>query len=320
MHILKVFFYNVLPVFMVVGLGALFQRAFKPNIRMMSKLGFYFLLPGFVFVLIYEHPFRMESGKMFLAAMLLMFLFIAFSWGICKICGSSRSFTAAFMNSTVFFNAGNMGFPLMTLIFTGAPYVTPEGVPLLNVALGIYVSLWLSQTIGVNLVAFIIAGSAERSFKEGVLHVLRLPAMYAIFLAFGLRMIKVDVGATPFWPALVTLKNGYIVIVLMTLGGQLARTTWSFRNMPVYYASLFRLLFSPLLALGLVFLMGFSGLSAQLLCVAAALPSAAMSALIAVEYDLCPDFAASTVMSTTLLSAFTLPVVVVLAQMVFPVI
>ena len=80
-------------------------------------------------------------------------------------------------------------------------------------------------------------------------------------------------------------------------------------------ATLFlRLCIGPLLGLAFVLLLGFKGDLAQALVVSTSFPTAVNSALLAMEYDNEPDFAASVVFYSTLVSAVTVSVVIYLVK------
>jgi len=317
-HVFQVFLFNVFPVFAIVGAGILFARLYDPDLRSLSKLVFFFLLPPFVFVLLYERSVSMESGKAFLFGLLLTLLL----WGggvlFSRWRGYPRELEASFASTVMFSNAGNVGIPLAILVFSSPPFLVGESTPWLDQALTVHMMVWLVQNLGLNTLGFAIAGSARSSWKSGLLRVFQMPVVYAVLLAFCAKALPFHLQSFPLWSSLLSLRDAYVGITLLTLGVQLYRTQWSFRNRPMYYATFFRLLLSPALGFALILLMGFSGIAAQVLFISSALPTAVVTALIAVEYDLHPDFAASTVMCSTIFSAVTLPLTVVLGQFFFP--
>ena len=319
MQVFQVFLFNVFPVFAIVGAGILFARLYDPDLRSLSKLVFFFLLPPFVFVLLYERSVSLESRrKAFLFGVLLTF----FLWGggvfFSRWRGYPRELEATFASTVMFSNAGNMGIPLAILVFSSSPFVVGEMTPWLDEALTIHMMVWLVQNLGLNTLGFAMAGSARSSWKSGMLRVFQMPVIYAVLLAFLAKALPFQLQVLPLWPTLLSLQDAYVGVTLLTLGVQLHRTQWSLRNRPMYYATFFRLLLSPALGFLLILLMGFSGIAAQVLFISSALPTAVVTALIAVEYDLHPDFAASTVMCSTIFSAVTLPLTVVLSQIFFP--
>src|SRR5699024_6911841 len=102
-----------------------------------------------------------------------------------------------------------------------------------------------------------------------------------------------------------------------TLGAQVAqlKLTSSLRN--VYFSMLLRLLISPLVALGLIFLFGMSGVTAQALLIASSMPTVVNSAVIAQEYKNYTDMAAQIVLFSTAASAFTVSLVIFVAWVMF---
>jgi predicted permease len=67
-----------------------------------------------------------------------------------------------------------------------------------------------------------------------------------------------------------------------------------------------RLIASPLIAIALSALFGFYGSARQAAILEAAMPTAVTTTVLATEYDLEPGFVTSVVLTTTLLSPFTL--------------
>src|SRR5699024_7635598 len=106
-------------------------------------------------------------------------------------------------------------------------------------------------------------------------------------------------------------------IALLTLGAQVAqlKLTSSLRN--VCFSMILRLLVSPLVALGLIFLFGMSGVTAQALLIASSMPTAVNSAVIAQEYKNYPEMAAQIVLFSTVASAFTVSLVIFVARVMF---
>ena len=102
------------------------------------------------------------------------------------------------------------------------------------------------------------------------------------------------------WPAVRYASNALVPIALITLGVQLAKTSFEFRNKDVYISNFIRLVGGPLIALAFIYLFGMKGIMAQTIMISSAVPTAVNSALIAVETDNHPDFASQVVMSSTL--------------------
>ena len=103
-------------------------------------------------------------------------------------------------------------------------------------------------------------------------------------------------------------------VAIFTLGAQLADTRIQLKSIAVYVPVLLRLVISPMVGFLLITLLGIDGLMAQVLLIGSASPSAVNSLLLAIEFDADPEFASQTVFLTTLLSAITVSVVIMIAQ------
>src|SRR5690625_1204831 len=108
-----------------------------------------------------------------------------------------------------------------------------------------------------------------------------------------------------------------IALALFTLGAQVAQLKLTSGLSTVYVSLVLRLLVGPLVALGLIFIFGINGITAQALLIASAMPSAVNTAVIAQEYENHPDLAAQIVLFSTLASAFTVSFVIYVARLLF---
>jgi predicted permease len=97
--------------------------------------------------------------------------------------------------------------------------------------------------------------------------------------------------------------------MLIALGAQLAAAGRPKFSGDLVWSSVARLVGAPLIALALAALFGFSGLERAVGVIQAAMPTAVLASIIAVENDLLPDFVISAVLVSTLLSLLTLTVV-----------
>ncbi len=102
------------------------------------------------------------------------------------------------------------------------------------------------------------------------------------------------------------LADGLIPIALLTPGVQLSRSRSGRNLVPLGAVGIARLVFSPLLAFGLVLLFGFGAPEFSLLIVAAALPVAVNTFILTAEYGRDAGLASQAVFWTTLASAGTL--------------
>ena len=139
--------------------------------------------------------------------------------------------------------------------------------------------------------------------------ILFMPMTLAMLAAVGMRAL-----ALPAWkPVMLSfqvLAQGFVPLALLTLGVQLANTRIKLAALDVGLSSALRLLLAPVLAWGLVRLWGIGGVAAQVFIICSAAPSAVNTVLLAIEFGGDPEFASQSVLTSTLLSALTVPVVI----------
>ncbi len=306
---------NIVPIFVLIILGYWLGRKFELDVFTLSKLNFYVFVPAFILVNLYttEIPLQMVQVPVF--ALSLMVLNFAVSSAVAKVRRYDMGMASAFKNSIMFYNSGNIGLPLITLVFSNPPFAETG---FLSTAVTAQILVLMILNVTMNTVGFFNAGRATMRWQDSVLKVLTMPVIYAIPAAFFFKAVPYDLTDAIVWPALAYAREGLISVALLTLGAQLSRTTLRVTNAEVYVAAGVRLLGGPVMAWGLLQIMGIGGVLAQALMISSAVPTAVNSALIAVEMNNEPGFASQVVMVSTLCSAVTLTLVIYGAQLLFP--
>lgn len=105
-----------------------------------------------------------------------------------------------------------------------------------------------------------------------------------------------------------------IPLATFTLGVQLANTSISFKAPKVYLSNAIRLLVSPVIAYFITLLLGVDGVTAQVMIISAAAPTAVATALVAIEFNNEPEFASHAVFSATVFSSLTVTLVIYLVM------
>lgn len=320
---LTIFFHilghNIIPIFTLIVLGFILSKKFDIDIRSLSKLNFYLLVPAFIFVNLYTTTISLDMLKVLYCSVLLMISNDMIGRMIAKIRHYDVGMTNAFKNSIMFNNSGNIGLSLIILVFSSAPFVVDGKTPYLNEAITAQIIILVFQNITTNTLGFYNAGRASLKAKDSIKKVLSMPAIYAIPLAIILKSIDFDFTATIIWPVLDYLRNAFVPMVLITLGVQLSKTKFDLRNIDVHISAFTRLIIGPILTTLFIYIVGFTGVVAQTLFIAYAVPTAVNTALIAVECDSCQDFASQAVMVSTLFSGVTLTLAIYIARVIFPV-
>ena len=296
----------ILPLFFLVGLGALLHRIFHFDMNTLSKLNVYVLLPAVGFTNIYES--NMNGDVLFgvLAFLLLQNgVLIAISTVMAKLMKLDRSLAATFQNTIVLNNSGNFGIPVSQLVFHQQP---------LGLSIQIVVTIFqnfLTNTYGV----FNFLSASEKKGKVTA-EFLKNPIIYALLLGLLFRSLHIPVPSF-IWNPLQNVANAFLAIALLTLGAQVAYI--NLRQLPrLLYLSVFsRLLLSPALAAVIIFALHLEGVTAQALLIASSYPCSRNTALYALEYGHHPDYAAQAVFVSTLLSSVTVTMIVYLSKILF---
>jgi predicted permease len=310
---------NIAPIFIIIALGFGLSKKFDFNIYTLSKMNFYLFTPAFIFVNLYTADLDLKLFNVLFFCIISLVINDLLARIIARIRKYDIGLTNAFKNSIMFNNSGNIGLSLITLVFSSAPFVIDGKTPYLGQAIAAQIIILVFMNLTINTIGFYNAGRATMNIKDSIRQIFSLPSIYAIPLALLFKYMQVDVTTTPLWPALVYIKNGLVPISLITLGVQLSKTEFKFRDVNVYIAVFARLILGPILTLIFIYLMNFSGVVAQTILIAYSVPTAVNTALIAVECDNNKEFSSQMVMVSTVFSAITLTLAIYAARILFPV-
>ena len=312
--------HNILPIIAIVGIGFLLGKIFTMDVKTLSKVQFYAFVPVFTFYQIYTTDLPDNIGWVLVFVLSLMACNFLLSLILGRIRRYKRSMQAASINSLIFYNSGNIGIPVITLVFSGVPFLVDGQTPYLATALAIQVTVLVLQNFGCNVFGFYIAGAGKKmSVKEAVKSVVQMPTLYSVPLAFIFKyLIKYDLTEFPLWTSLTYLKDGLVPMALITLGVQLSHTKISHPSLDVGISVALRLFGGPALAILLCSLFRFDPLTCQVLMISSGVPTALNTALIAAEKDNEPRFASQAVLFSTILCPISLTLMVYAAQIFFP--
>jgi predicted permease len=303
---LTIFLDNIAPLFLIVLIGWMLAKKFSIDIYTLTKINIYIFVPALVFVKIAETKITRDLLKGFFFTLFLMFVMSLIVGVVSRLRKNNPSVSRAMKNGVLFYNSGNMGLPLIMLIFNELPQ-----------AVSVQIMVMLAQNLTTNTLGLYNANRGNTDVKGSLLQVLKTPSIYAVIVGFFFKLLKVDLSQFFLWPAFSFLSNGLVPIALLTLGIQLSMVKMDFRNKDVYLTSFIRLIGGPVIAFLLISLFRMEGIMAQVLLISSAVPTAVNTALLAVEYHNEPEFASQVVLTATILSVFTLPIVIYLAQWLF---
>ncbi|MNI36113.1 Membrane transport protein [compost metagenome] len=303
------FFYilyqNILPLTIMIAIGAVMYRIFKLDIKTLSKLNFYVFSPVLVFVKLYESTLSyavmiqvIAFFILFLAAIVLMVEVVI---RIKRYQGGMKS---AMRNSVIFYNSANYAIPLNQMVFVGDSFT-----------LSIQIIIMMFQSLIPNTYGVYSVNAHKSNLKDIFKTIIGMPVIYAIPLAIVLRMLHAPIPEPVNIP-LQYIVNGFMVTALITLGVQLGSMKWNFDFSSVILSNFLRLCMGPVIGFLIVWALGIEGIMAKALILSCAVPTSLSSVLLAVEYDNEPEFSAQAVFTSTILSMFTVTLVIYLLQFV----
>jgi predicted permease len=195
-------------------------------------------------------------------------------------------------------NTGNMGVPICLFAY---------GTQGLGIASAVAsVIILFHFTLGVFL--------AKKKFSFDIL--IKSPPVYAIIVSVFFLFFEIK---TPLFLENTTFLLTYatIFLVLMSLGIALTRFKFSFRDSIIF--SFLRVIIGPLIGFGVICYFDLSGFPAGVLLIQSAMPSAILNYLVGSMYSpkKIVDSIASTIVTSTLMSFITIPIVVFFALRYF---
>jgi malate permease and related proteins len=281
----------LLPIFAIVGIGYVYARKCKPDMRTANHLNMDVFVPALVFYALAGKPLDLGSyGPLSLAALIVVLGSGLLAWPIARM---MRFQSKTFIPPMMFNNSGNIGLPLAVLAWGEA--ALPAAIVLFMVENTLHFSLgarWLDPHATLS-------------------RLWRVPVVAAAILGLAFNL-----GEISLWSPLLTSIRmvGEIAVPLMlfSLGVRLATTALGQWRIGVTGA-LTCPLSGLLLALVGIYGFGLTGRDAQMLLVFGALPPAVLNFLFSERYQQEPDQVASIVLLGNLASLFFLPLALFLA-------
>jgi predicted permease len=287
-----IFANNLIPIFVVAAAGFAFGRFLQPDIKTVSRLAFYVFTPCLVFASLTQT--EVSGGDFwrmagFTAATLICLGLAAAGAGLAL--RLDRATLVGLVVVTMFGNGGNYGLPVVLFAFG-------------ETALSFAVVFYLTGSIFAYTVGVLIASSGHASPRQALAGVLKVPAIYALLLAGLVNLFGWEVPL-PLARPLDLLSRAAVPAMMLVLGLQLAQARVPQRLGLVTGAAVFQLLIGPVVGLLLAPVFGLTGPARQAAVLEAAMPTAVITTILAVEYQIDPAFVTGVVVLTTLLSPLT---------------
>ena len=297
---LATIFINVItPVFALVIIGYAAAPRLGLDARTLTRYAYYILIPALVFNVIASAEIELGlATQMVVFALVVHIALAAVGWGVARLLRRSEEMVAAYILIAIFGNVGNFGLPIIEFRL-GPEAFTAATVYFLAI-------MTISFIIGVAAVNLPQGGGLKAT-----LAVFKTPALIALVPALLVNIY--DVQPPLFLDRIIgLLAAATIPTMLVTLGVQLSGLQNFNFTADVIITSAIRLLGGPALAIILAIPFGLTGIPRGAGIFQAAMPAAVLTAIIAMEYDLLPDFVTTTVLFSTLASVITLTLVLTL--------
>ena len=276
------------PVFSIIGLGLFFARWQKsPDIRFVTEFITYIAAPALVFYSLLDKALTYDNFYPILASS-----FVVAMLGIIFGSAAARKLAAGSPAATLtvaFMNSGNMGLPIAYFAFG------KEGLAAATI-------FFVAMSIVHYTVGSVIAGGKGK-LKEALL----LPLTPAAIAAILLNRVQVSLPLVIERPVEL-LAHTAIPLMLFTLGVRLSTIKAYDKSTSLTLGAL-RFLFGLIAGLGCVYGFGLQGIPAYIVIVQATMPPAIFNFILCEKFGKRPELAASTILAGTILSVFTVPLV-----------
>jgi predicted permease len=289
----SIFADDILPIFLVAAAGFLLARHTGAQVKTLSAVSFNVLSPCLVFDQLVQS--RIDSSvfwRMFVFCILLTTIMGLVAWLASAPLRLNRQTFTSFLLVVMFSNSGNYALPVALFAF-GREALAYASVYFVASAVVTY-------TVGVG-----VAASGHGHVWRALGGIVRVPALWAVGAA-GLIMATHTAVPLAVLRPVTLLSEAAIPVMLLILGIQLERAAMPQRPGAVGLAVALSLLVGPLAGIGLTMVLGLTGLARQVAIVGASMPAAVITTVLALEFDLDPSFATGAVFLSTLLSPFTL--------------
>ncbi|MEH7491436.1 AEC family transporter [Neobacillus niacini] len=304
-EIFATLFNVIIPLSIPVIAGALLSRYGKLEIKPLLNFALYYITPFLIFDTLMEARLSPEDIYLTLAYSLLNLILLAVVANFLgKLLKLPSNDIAGLTLISSFTNAVNYGIPLMLLAF--------GQLGLEKASIYIVMQMVMMHTLGI-----FFAARSHFTIKTAIKSVFALPAIYAVLLAMGLRILNLNIPGG-LSTGVSMIAEAYPPIVLAVLGAQMAnvKTESITRNTRItFWTGMgMRLLIAPLIALLCLHLLEIEGIMFSTLLVLSCMPVAINAGILAEKFDASPKVLTKTILWTTLLSFFVLPVLIVLVK------
>ena len=284
---------DILPIFAIAGAGFLLARFASVDVKMLARVVFYSLLPCLAFrLLVTSSASGPNVARLIVLAVLIMGAMGLVGYVAAKGLGLDGKSLRAFLMVVMFSNGGNYGLPVVRFAFG------PEALTYATI-------FFLTGSVTTYVAGAFFAGSRRGKIAGALEKVWKMPSLYGLALALLVRAVGRPVPEAIMRP-IDLLSDAALPVMILVLGMQLERAVWPARPGIVILAVGISLLVAPVVALGLAGLLGVTGPARQSAVILSSMPVAVITTILALEFELDPEFVTSAVFLSTIASPLTL--------------
>lgn len=288
--------HTMLPIFFLVVLGYFLDKKFHLDVKTLSKLMFFLVIPSFIFTNIYTTQFPATSIN--IIAAIAVFMVICFI--IANIVARIRHYDAAMLescrNAFMFNNTGNLGVALIILVFSHEPFVVNGQTPYLAEAMVVQIIIFMIQSISLNTLGLYQAGRGRLTARDTLSVMFHMPLLYVLAAALIARYVGWDAKDFFLWPIMEMASKALLPLAMVSIGAQLSQTKIHWLDKDVWIVSILKMTALPLIGLAMIYIANafrpgtFTAVSATVFLIYCAIPTAVNTALFAIEFDNSPVF------------------------------
>ncbi|MDX2471217.1 MAG: AEC family transporter [SAR324 cluster bacterium] len=300
MKFLLVLIEVVMPVYLMVGTGFMAQKWLKLDARTLAQLTYNILLPAFVFEHLHDLQIPVDlafkSSGLTLSAHLLGIALALLAGYILKL---NRAGKTALVMVSLYGNVANMGVPVIR--FQYGETAVPSAL----------IYMLVISTLAISVCVLMAEWAVTGTFVKAIPRAILTPPVLAMFPSFLINYFSIPVPLV-LLRFFGLLAAAAIPAMLLAMGLQLAgikKFKWD-RKLP--YALTVKLVLIPLAVWYFAPLFGIEGIMRSTAIIQAAVPSAALTSIIAIKYDIEADFVTTTVLVSTLYALITLSILLTL--------
>ncbi len=315
--------HTMLPLFFLTGVGYFLDRKFHLDIKTLSKLIFYLIVPSFLFTNVFTTSFSPENLHMVGSLLLFMVLSFLLATAVGWVRHYDQGMLSSCRNALMFNNTGNLGIAVILLIFSHSPFVVEGETPYLQEAMAVQIIFFVAQSVLLNTLGLYQGARGHYTPRDALGVILHMPIIYAFLAAMLCRWGSVDATSFFLWPVLEMAGKCLLPVAMVGIGAQLSQTKIEWFNREVEIVCLLKLFVLPGVGLSMIFLANaflpglFTPVSALVFLIYCSIPTAVNTSLYAIEFDNHPDYATQCVLNTTVLSCISITVFTAIGKALF---